>query len=311
MKKLVLFLAVTIGLIGAIVAFQAISSEEDTEVLSGKVVPKEPQKILYVSDQTGNQDIYSYDLKTKKRVNLTQNPSQDMNPQVSPGGKYIVFYSDRDGDNEIYRMRLKDGEIMQLTHNNAEDYDPTYSPDGKSIAYKSTADDKKGDIFLMQANGTNEKNLTAVRKNTEEWDPSFTSDGKHILFVIRKNNNPLTDELAIMTTDGNEVRMLTKNAVPDWYPSLHPTKNWLAFVSKTDPTTDDDIFMSTLSGESRTQMTTLAGNDCDPAWNASGSKLVFINDFDGDYDIYTMNADGSNVEKLIDTTADELSPVFL
>ncbi|MGH2729468.1 MAG: TolB family protein, partial [Actinomycetota bacterium] len=37
-------------------------------------------------------------------------------------------------------------------------------------------------------------------------------------------------------------------------------------------------------------------------------RIAFASDRDGDYEIYVMNADGSNLEKLTDNSLDDLSP---
>lgn len=317
MNKLITIVAFIFGLIAATAVFQGYQYSIDmgTSQSNAQIIrpsdTAQKQRILYVSDVTGNQEIYEMDLDTKKAINLTNNPANDMNPQVSPDNKYIVFYSNRDGDNEIYRMKLDDGSVKQLTKNAIQDYDPIYSPDGKTIAYKSNADDQKGDIFIMQSDGSKRINITPDRADTEEWDPVFTPDGKSLFFVIRKNSIDDTDELARAQIDGSEFKQITSNTIPDWYPAIHPSLDKILYISKTDAKNPDDIYTSTLDGDERTQITSLPGNDADPAWNIAGDKIIFINDQDGDYDLYQMNIDGSNPEKIIDTDSTELSPVYL
>lgn len=47
-----------------------------------------------------------------------------------------------------------------------------------------------------------------------------------------------------------------------------------------------------------------------PAWSPDGNAMVFASDRDGDYDIYTMHADGSALEKLTDLPDDEGLPAW-
>jgi len=133
--------------------------------------------ILFVSNKNGNYDIYKMNLATLETIPLTSDSSDEMNPQLSPDNSHIVYYSNRDGDNEIYTIDLATNTLTQLTKNTAGDYDPSYSPDGKQIVFKSNRDDGYGDIFIMNANGTGQKNLTPNRKSSEEWIPVFTKDG--------------------------------------------------------------------------------------------------------------------------------------
>lgn len=312
-KYIVFTLAFVFGLMFAVSLF--FLPYKSTTVTSAKTIQKIEKPtwgtILFVSDTSGNQEIYKMDLQTKEMKNLSNNPANDMNPQVSPDKKFIVFYSDRDGDNEIYRMELENGEVTQLTANKSQDYDPSYSPDGKYIVYKADSDDQQGDIFLMKADGSEPENITVAQSTTEEWDPGFSSDGKSIVFTVRKYKDDMTDELYLLNLADRKVTQLTRNIVPDWYPSTHPQNNLLLFISRTDRKNPDDIYKSTITGTNRVQLTALPGNDADPAWDITGKKIIFINDQDKDYDLYIMNADGSNIEKILDTKANELSPIFL
>lgn len=287
--------------------------DKDLNTLNAPANPSEKGRILFVSDRSSNYEIYEMDLSTQKAINITNHKGNDMNPQVAPDGQSIVFYSDRDGDNEIYQMNLETRDVAQLTttEKDSHDYDPSFSPDGTKIVFKSTRDDKKGDIFIMNADGSEQKNLTPDRPDTEEWDPLFTTDGNKIMFVVREGTNDMTDEMFIMNEDGSEVTQLTTNNVPDWYPSINPTDGSIAFISKQNANDADDVFLRVADGDKTTQVTTLPGNDADPSWDNSGKRIVFINDSDRDYDIYLMNADGSNLRSLGNTASDELSPIFL
>jgi dipeptidyl aminopeptidase/acylaminoacyl peptidase len=70
--------------------------------------------------------------------NLTPNTahSNDVDPAVSPDGKYVAFSSDRDGDDfEIYVANVFTGEVEQVTDNTVYDYNPGWSFDGERVTY--------------------------------------------------------------------------------------------------------------------------------------------------------------------------------
>jgi Tol biopolymer transport system component len=51
--------------------------------------------------------------------------------------------------------------------------------------------------------------------------------------------------------------------------------------------------------------------DFDQAWSPDGGKLAFVSNRDGDsFEIFTMNADGSNVQRLTNNTVDEFQPAW-
>ena len=125
-------------------------------------------------------------------IQLTDHPADDISPTWSPEGNRIAFTSNRSGDNEIYiidpddreqRYFRKDGaevsaedynkllpflkgevitrtaDPLNVTNHPADDGSPVWSPDGTQIAFTSTRDDN-GEIFVMNADGTNPINIT-------------------------------------------------------------------------------------------------------------------------------------------------------
>jgi TolB protein len=62
---------------------------------------------------------------------------------------------------------------------------------------------------------------------------------------------------------------------------------------------DPEIFTADASGGRMHRLTYAAGVDTSPAWNPkTGQQIVFVSDRGGDPELYMMNADGSNTEKL-------------
>ena len=91
-------------------------------------------------------------------ANLTPNTadSKEVDPAVSPDGRYVAFSSDRDGDYEIYVANVFTGEVEQVTDNKVADRQPAWSVDGQWISYQSpnyTSPTHAG-IFLANDEGT-------------------------------------------------------------------------------------------------------------------------------------------------------------
>jgi Tol biopolymer transport system component len=53
-------------------------------------------------------------------------------------------------------------------------------------------------------------------------------------------------------------------------------------------------------GSDETRLTEEDANDFDPSWSPDGEKIAFASNRDGNYEIYVMNADGSDVIRLTD-----------
>lgn len=268
-------------------------------------------ELLFSTDRSGDMELFRRSLAGVE-TNITNNGAGDFNPNISHSGEYAVFSSYRTGTYQIYRLRLSDNTVVQLTNNTATEWDPAYNTNDSSIAFKSTRDDGLGDIFAMNADGAAQTNLTPANNTTEEWDPDFTRDSSQIVFVSRLiPGDPNSDEIFIMNADGSNVRRLTNNLIPDWYPSCSPVDDKILFISKEGPGLNDNIYTMNYDSSGRVLLSSLPGDNDDPYFSPDGTQIVFINNNTGNYDIYIMNADGTNPTVLAVNSSTELCPVYL
>src|SRR5688572_529571 len=75
------------------------------------------------------------------------------------------------------------------------------------------------------------------------------------------------------------------------------------YVEYTDdegfPRFANDLFTSNLDGTGEVNITaTDVLNEMQAAWSQDGARIAFSSDRDGNYDIYTMAADGSDVRQV-------------
>lgn len=94
-------------------------------------------KLLYVSDTSGNYDIWLMDADGKNPRQLTSDGGINMWPSVSPDNRYVIFGSNRGGNAgsfHIWRMNIDGSSPKQLTNGDAE-YWPVCSADSKWVIY--------------------------------------------------------------------------------------------------------------------------------------------------------------------------------
>ena len=74
----------------------------------------------------------------------------------------------------------------------------------------------------------------------------------------------------------------------------------------------DAIYTMNSDGSNKKMLNGMTGNNDDPSWNQTGTKIIFINQKTDDaiYAIFMMNADGTSIKKVVSTSSDELSPIF-
>ena len=76
--------------------------------------------------------------------------------------------------------------VGNLTNNAAADYYPSWSPDGTKIAF-GTNRDGNGEIYVMNADGSNLTNLT--NNAADDSNPSWSPDGTKIAFRTTRDGN--------------------------------------------------------------------------------------------------------------------------
>jgi len=164
------------------------------------------------------------------------------------------------------------------------------------IAFVSDRDGNS-EIYVMEANGQNQINLTNNPAN--DWDPAWSPDGKKIAFVSNRDGDA---EIYVMNADGSNVIQLTQNLAKDEEPNWSPDGRFIVFQSERDG--NKEIYIMDQDGANQRNLTNYSNRDESPCWSPDGKKIVFTSEGRGEYPnsvfplLYTMNADGTEVSLL-------------
>ena len=235
----------------------------------------------------------------------------------------IAFVSERDGNSEIYMMDADGSNQRRLTNHPDRDFSPSWSPDGKRIAFVSNRDGHANirgwltyEIYVMDANGENQQNLTNDPSN--DRSPSWSPDGKRIVFSSdRDNDRDHNIEIYMMDADGDNQERLTNNLTEDQYPSWSPDGKRIAFSARRDGHFENElgityeIYVMDVDGGNEQRFTENRNNDWSPSWSPDGKRIAFKADRKGDvvnWDIYVIDANGGNEQRLTENRVYDSSP---
>lgn len=294
-----------------------------------RVVDEDPRwspdgnKIIFQSDRDGNFEIYVMNTDGSQPENLTRNRGADYWPEwFVPFAAKIAFVSDHGGNPQIYLMPVtgKEGEIptvsdnwQRLTSGAQDNYFPVWSPDGKQIAFYTHFSWQSWAIMIMDADGSNQHQLTPSSGETIcSFGPVWSPDGKRIAFTIEPNPSPTCEmkhtEIAVINTDGSGFQILTQNDANDLAYSWLPDGSQLVFTSNRDG--KDEIYIMNADGSNPRRLTPLESANSMPSLSPDGRTIAFVSNRDGNDEIYLMGVDGSNSTRLTNNPAADWQPAW-
>ncbi len=193
-----------------------------------------PFDIVYVAGTGSNMALRLWEPHTGNLARtLVGNLTVTM-PSPSPDGAYIAFSGSEKTNApispapHIYLVRRDGTGLRQLTVGTAADMEPTWSPDGSRIAFSSSRANGTLDVYTMDVNGGDIRQLTQSHATTPvagsglaATSPAWSPDGQTIAYVVSEN---FRTSIWRMRADGSDKRRVYGNTTdniisPSWTPN--------------------------------------------------------------------------------------------
>ena len=227
-------------------------------------------RLVFVSDRTGDPEVYVQELDGTAAQRLTYTPGRDAHPSFSPGGRQIAFQSPREGiHTNLYLMDADGANQRRITSHTGFAGMPVWSPDGRFLAYQWTPDLEaaKWRLMLLEiATGTT-RQLTDGRAQDQviNWAP----DGKRFVFHSDRFGK---NQLLSLTLDG-AVQRLTTTAFDDRNGAWFPDGSRIAFLSDREGS-PGRIFTMRADGTDPRRVATLAVGHGVPFVSPDGRRVL-------------------------------------
>ena len=253
-------------------------------------------RIYYVSERSrGIKEIWSMDPDGANQKQMTFYKSLSIMPTVSPDGTRLAFSSFARGNPGITVHSTETGrrlpfynEVSPLTAT------PEFTPDGKQLLYSSSVTGW-AQIYIANLDGSGMRRVTYSR--SIDMEPKVNrKTGTEIAFISDRSGMP---QIYRMSMEGTDVARLTTGEGEAVNPAWHPDGQHLAFAwTRGYAPGNYNVFIMDVATRQFVQLTHGAGRNENPSWAPDGRHLVFSSNRSGSPQIWTMLADGTQLQQL-------------
>ena len=188
------------------------------------------EEVAYVSFETDLPRIYTQNIATGQRRQITNYPGINSSPVYSPDGNMLAMVLSKDGSPDIYVQDLRSNELIRVTDHPAIDTEPSWTPDGRSIVFMS---DRTGQPQIYQIEvGASSFDVERLTYDCFQCAKArFLPDGNNLVHVRRETRQSPTYQIAIINVETLRVITLTDTSL-DESPSLAPNGSMIMYATK-------------------------------------------------------------------------------
>ncbi len=267
--------------------------------LSGGLPGIAATQIAFVSNRSGNKEIWAMDYDGANQHQLTELHTISLTPRWSPDATRIAFtcYA-RPGTSSVLTAQIcvystLTNHLITWPRFRGTNASPAWSPDGSELMFMSSMLGNP-ELFITDASGQHPKRLTYSNgaNTSPSWNPKT---GQQVAFVSDRGGIP---QLYIMDKDGsNQIKVNLPDMGYVIDPAWSPNGQLVAF-SWRRPNGNYDLYVMEVATHQLVELTRDAGRNERPSWAPDGRHLVFESTRTGTRQVWTMLADGTEAREL-------------
>jgi Tol biopolymer transport system component len=188
---------------------------------------------------------------------------------------------------------------------------PAVSPDGTRLVVSERTGrgnpDDRTSLVVWQADGTNPRRI--FRGDASVMGPQWSADGRRIVFgagsyFLGRKGQPA--QIMIVGADGSDPRPLPTGAGNAGFPSWSPDGTQVVYRFWGD--TAGGLRIVNVTGGGVRTLTTDYDNF--PMWSPKGDRIAFSRLAHGNFDIYSIRPDGTDLRRLTDAEGNDSHPAW-
>ena len=245
------------------------------------------QRIAFFTYRDGSYGIYMMNANGSGVTKVIDINEYVKDLDLSPDGRRIAYTLLYQGNREqdIFVIDTDGSGLAQLTNCPLADISPVWSPDGQRIAFTSDRRGEGGEIYVMDADGSNLTRLADAYGSNPTRSP--------------KDDRSCVTPSVFVTSQSSDV-------VSSW----SPDGRLIAFMHST-PTLGHHLYVMDADGTKVTQLTgnllppagTYIPSPSEPVWSPDGRWIALTSYRNENRDVFVVRADGSDATRLTDHPA--------
>jgi TolB protein len=215
----------------------------------------------------------------------------------------FLITSVRTDDTEIFRVNPVTGDAFNITKApNSEERYPAWHPNGNQVIFTSN---RQGSLtynyYIANTDGSNLKKITDLPKGSVAYWASFTADGQWIYF-----NEGNSSSIYRVKPDGTQQEKVTEGR------DANISKDGKKIVFTQKGKKEWGVWTMDADGMNRKQ---IIPNESEiggiaPVWSPDGNRVAFSMQVKDIVEIFSCNADGSDLKQLTDLKQISSSPAY-
>lgn len=171
------------------------------------------------------------------------------------------------------------------------DWDPVFSPDGQHLAFTRAQTQRTQDVYLLHLATETSRRLTADYRDLKSY--TWLPEGQHLIFSSDRSGSYALWQLGI---DGKNLHPLT----PGRWNLKEPSFAASGHLAYERWRYDTNIWQTDLTEAARPDAALLTSTrwDQEPSFSPDGTRLAFVSNRSGPYELWTSQADGSDLRQI-------------
>jgi TolB protein len=241
-------------------------------------------RMVFVSDRTGNKELYVSDYDGFNVHQLTSNGSINRAPACSPDGRWLVYTSYRRGNPDQFLFDLKETKERLFCAFPGLNSGASWDRDGDRLAL-TLSRDGNAELYQVKSDGSDLRRLT--RSPAIDCSPCWSPNGRQVVFTSDRAGSP---QIYVLDVGDLSVSRLVRVGQYCDSPVWSPKGDLIAFAAREGGFFD--LWLVDPTGGKLRRLTYKGESNEDPSWAPNGQHLAYTSWRNAKADIHLAHVRG-------------------